>query len=173
MEIFSYNAENWKSHSRIILAAFNTADHKIRLITYSPCDCQEKYAFRRNSPLLLYLKECKGWVPDSSGYTLNYVMIVLLAYLKEQKLISFSKQMAMHMVNFSSKLKRALADQNQPKFYKISDIRLRIAKYHLKKYRKFFYTEIPYFICPNGLEQLIITILGVEGSGEQYFGYHY
>jgi len=59
-------------------------------LLYSVCPCREKYPFRKGSPLLTYFKEnCKGFRVDPLGlYSINYLLIVLLANLKDKGLTS-------------------------------------------------------------------------------------
>jgi len=171
MDSFSYNTSNWKYHSNFILGACPMPDRKIRLITYSPCDCQEKYKFKKNSPLLPYLQQCEGWVNDSQGYTLNYIMIIFIALLKERELIFFSNYTQKHFV-LPAIVHELRLKTNESSSYNLSGIRIAIAKRHLRRYRKFSYTEVPYFICAKGIEEIVLSILGPEGSEEQYFGNH-
>jgi len=56
-------------------------------VTYTVCNHQQKYFFKQNSLLKNYLEEqCNGFVEDSS-YTLNYIIVVLLANWKELGLL--------------------------------------------------------------------------------------
>ena len=56
-------------------------------VTYTVCNHQQKYFFKQNSLLKNYLEEqCNGFIEDSS-YTLNYIIVVLLANWKELGLL--------------------------------------------------------------------------------------
>src|SRR5574343_1778653 len=62
-------------------------DENSRPIYYTPCECQGKYPFKSNSPLLDYLQKSEGWVNDAKGeYTLNYILINLFAIIRSKKL---------------------------------------------------------------------------------------
>jgi len=49
------------------------------------CPHQDRYSFKKDSPLHSYLKTCKGWQKDSSNrYNVNYIIFVILAEVKTQ-----------------------------------------------------------------------------------------
>jgi hypothetical protein len=58
-------------------------------LDYTPCPCRDFYLLDQESSLFLYLKtHCKGWTESPHGfYTLNYIMIVLLANWSQKNLI--------------------------------------------------------------------------------------
>jgi len=164
---------NLEYHSSNIILATYEQENKIKTISYSPCNCKEKYQFKEHSRLLPYLQKCKGWVNDEQGYTLNYVLIVFIAFLVEQKLIYYDKSLHKHMIRLNSDLRIIFIGINHLKpWCSILQAKLSIARYHLKNYRKISTSDkISYFKCPRGSENLITSIIGDEGIYEQYFHY--
>lgn len=156
----------WKYSSKSVIASYLTPEGTIRLVTYSPCECREKYKFKRNSSLLRFLQTCEGWVNDPEGYTLNYVMIVLIAMLKDQRSLYFSKKYSKHYVPLH--IGKLLGFEG----HALSDIRSHIANQHLQNYPQNSYLISPYFTCPHGAEEVITSLLGPQGSLEDYFDYH-
>jgi len=62
-------------------------------IDYKSCDCFEKYPFKRKSKLPPFLCKCKGWIEDAKGeYSINYLIAIMTAILKERKLITFKPE---------------------------------------------------------------------------------
>jgi hypothetical protein len=68
-----------------------TGDGSLEFINldYTPCPCRDFYLLDPESSLFLYLKtHCRGWTESPHGfYTLNYIMIVLLANWSQKNLI--------------------------------------------------------------------------------------
>ena len=64
----------------------------LKSIYYSPCPCKEKYYLDPDSPLTKYLKgECRGWVVASDNlYSLNYLLLVLIANFKRKQVLKFN-----------------------------------------------------------------------------------
>jgi len=148
-------------------------ENKTYRIQYTPCNCKEKYQFKESSKLLPYLQQCKGWVNDDEGYSLNYILIVLIAYLCKKNLITTHTLLRKHVVEPDIELKQILVGLDSSlTYYDILEIKISIAKYHLKKFEQRIRTSTPYFVCPQGSEAFILSILGPEGSDEKYFGYH-
>lgn len=163
---------NLNKSSNFILAT-HIQGNITKLTTYSPCNCKEKYQFKENSRLLPYLQTCKGWINDKKGYTLNYILIVLLAILAEQELIYHDKALCRHMVRLNSTLRRILLGINNSKpWCSLHQLKSYIARYSLIGHRKLNIDDKNcYFKCPRGTESLIISMIGNEGMYERYFHY--
>jgi len=118
--------------------------------SYTPCSCRDKLSFKDDSPLQKYLEtRCKGWVPDTENkYTLNYVLLVLIANLKEANLITEP------IIRLSSELQ----DLFEENFIHIQDLR--------HKVRSFFKgnlgqpTKVPPFYCIIRDKHLIEDLFG-------------
>jgi len=170
-ELFQYQLNKWRSKTFHALAAYVDENGKTRIICYYPCDCQQKYSFKKNSKLLPYLQQCKGWIVDpQEKYTLNYVMIVLLAYLREKNLIYYCEENKLHLIHPVDEICKAL--EWSVKLKHISEIRMHIARAHLEGFKGSLYHYTPYFTCPRGAEKVVIDILGEPGPRDMYFGYH-
>jgi len=63
-------------------------DHDLK-ITFKACNHQNKYSFRHKSPLKEYLERfCEGFVKsEDDTYTINYILVVLLANCAARELI--------------------------------------------------------------------------------------
>src|SRR5574343_682048 len=146
--------------SNIILATYVQED-KIKTISYSPCNCREKYQFKNSSRLLPYLQKSKGWINDDQGYTLNYILVVLIAILTRQGLIYYDKSLCRHMIRLNSELRIVVIGINHSKpWCSIIQAKLNIAKYHLKEYRKITANDKTfYFKCPKETESLITSMI--------------
>ena len=52
------------------------------------CPHGNKYPFKYGTKLEEYMRQCKGWLEDQDRkYTINYILIVLLAEIKSRRLL--------------------------------------------------------------------------------------
>jgi hypothetical protein len=143
-------------------------------LRYSPCCCKEKFSFKTGSTLLSYLEtQCYGWTPDPTDeYTLNYILIVLIANLNYKNLLN--KRYEHWVIDAVPSLEPVLncghfsLDRN---FYFISELRPIVANFHCNTYGVTF-TESPPFICPYGLESIIRSIFGISEPNSRIYRFY-
>jgi len=167
-EMFTYETDNWKYQSCFVIGT-HVVNNKMKFLCYNPCYCQEKYTFKRQE-LLFQLKQLKGWAIDPEDkYTLNYIMIVVLAHFKHMGNIFYSFKLKKHLIIPDSILERGLRLDNRP--YGIDEL-IKLIISELDQQR--MYGPRPYFTCiDDQTENFIRSLLGPEGPREQYFGRHY
>lgn len=75
-------------------------------VLYAPCTCREKYFLYPGSLLALYLEEeCQGWVRDpESRYTLNYLVLVLIANFKSKNILRYDMEENYYYIATDKKL---------------------------------------------------------------------
>lgn len=134
-------------------------------VIYNPCECQERYSFKPESKLLDYLRQCKGWVDSDDGtYTLNYIIVVLLAFAKERGFLYTKKSLDKHLKG-DAEFTKAL-DYPSSKIH-VRYLRSFICNNHLNREKggMLFFEAYPPFACPNKIgkvtRRLIYSITGV------------
>ena len=171
----------WKYETRFDLSRpdqEDTENSQIRPIFYAPCDCQGKYPFKNNSPLLGYLQKSEGWVNDARGeYTLNYILINLFAIISSKKLFCEDGKMGQMFLYFKPdlELQEALKLPNDYKIC-IREIRHFIANNHLEGHKTIITFRTAPFACTNKIgrktRKLIYSILGQPPRIEWLIAHH-
>lgn len=161
----SFDFGKWRIRNRRLVR------EKLR---YSPCSCKERFTFKTGSTLLEYLEtQCLGWIPDPNNeYTLNYILIVLIANLNYKNLLS--KRYDHWVIEAVPSLENVL-NYDQPKltqnFYFITELRPIVANIHCNTHGVPF-TESPPFICPHGLESVIKSIFGISEPNSRIYRFY-
>jgi hypothetical protein len=106
-------------------------------LTYRPCHCKERYFLDPRGTLSRYLnEECKGFVPDGDHrYSLNYIVIVLIANWKVRNLVyrEFYPTLQLRIKNdgfIHHLMDSPIWNAHYSPFYRAHDIRGNIAKRH-------------------------------------------
>lgn len=102
-------------------------------LTFKSCPCKDKHFLDPRGVLSRYLYEkCQGFVPDGEHrYTINYIVMVLIANWNEKKLIYRYSQLRVKNDGCIDQLLDSImwASYRQP-FYRISEVRGNIAIRH-------------------------------------------
>lgn len=119
------------------------------------CPCRDLLPFKENSSLLKYLEtHCKGWVVSPSNrYTLNYVLIVLLANLREKGFLQTKAQRYL-CVKGDSVFRKI--EGFRAKITQVSSLRHIIASRHFNTAENSKYTT---FLCPKESRSIIYSVL--------------
>lgn len=92
-----------------------------QLVVYHLCNHQQKYSFKQNSSLKVYMEQyCKGFEIEPK-YTLNYIITVLLMNWKQLGLLYHCS------VKCTGKLRKALRVRH--KFIYLNDLRRLVSKH--------------------------------------------
>jgi len=118
-----------KNHYLLKINEKEAYETQIDPITYAPCTCREKYFLYPENLLALYLEEkCKGWVRDpESRYTLNYLVLVLIANFKDKGLLQYDTEYDFYFVITDKRLKSVF----EYGYFKLKDLRAMIATGYL------------------------------------------
>lgn len=131
-------------------------------LTYHACPHSEKYHFVTHSRLRKYLQEeCQGWVRDlKDQYTVNYILIVLLANCKEKGL--FSKDNPL-IIECKGNLEYAFDRRS----IHIGEIRT-LVLYHLHHREPLFFFRPP-FLCPFERTSLIESLVSSQIDPDELY----
>lgn len=111
-------------------------------IKYTACPCKERYSFKSNCLLKRYLEGSSEWLPSiDDKYTLNYVVLSLLAIVKRKGLVRNREA-----VICDRELRSALGCNS----FIIYEIR-RILQRHLTNEEDLSGNTAPLFCVPNEL----------------------
>jgi len=142
---------------------FDFGNYSSRPIRYSPCDCKGRYPFQKTSLLLPYLQTSLGWTssPDNR-YTINYILMVLIADFKEKNLIQFDHKGRVHafIVNPETSIILGVTTRVfRNDSISILHIRALIANVHLEGHRHILNITQPPFSCTKSLTNQDVKLI--------------
>lgn len=141
---------------------FDFGNNFSRPIRYLPCDCKGRYPFKKTSLLLPYLQTAHGISSPDNLYTINYILMVLIADFKEKNLIQYDHKNRVHAFIVNPETSKILGITNgifRNDTISLLHIRALIANAHLEGHRHVFNITQPPFSCTKSLTYQDIKLI--------------